>query len=62
MLIHVITHIIDGKDDLFGEQIIKTLIITALAILVYNVTFKKIIEPKLKEIHNMCNISKRKTQ
>lgn len=58
-LIHIITHIIDGKDDLFGEQIIKTLIVTALAILVYNIVFKKIVEPKLKELHSMCNMSKK---
>jgi hypothetical protein len=58
-LIHIITHIIDGKDDLFGEQIFKTLIVTALAILVYNVIFKKIVEPKLKELHSTCNASKK---
>jgi len=59
ILIHIITHIIDGKDDLFGEQIIKTLIVTALAIVVYNIVFKKIVEPKLKELHSMCNMSKK---
>lgn len=53
-LIHIITHMIDGKDELFGQQLFKTLLITTLAIITYHVLFKKSVEGKLKKIHNMC--------
>lgn len=55
MLIHVISHIIDRKDVLFGEQIFKTLMITTIAILAYHILFKKLVEPKLKKIQNVCS-------
>ncbi len=59
LLVHIITHIIDGKDELFGQQILKTLLITAIAIITYHILFKKLVEPKLKKIHNVCNKSRR---
>jgi len=55
-LIHVVTYIIDGNDQLLGPQLFKTLFITALAILLYHVIFKKIVEPKLKKIRYKCKI------
>ena len=57
LLVHIITHTIDGKDELFGKQIWKTLLITAISIITYHILFKKMVEPKLKKIHNVCNIS-----
>lgn len=60
MLVHVIAHIIDGKDILFGEQIWKTLMITAIAVLCYHILFKKLVEPKLKKIQNVCNETRNK--
>jgi hypothetical protein len=54
LLIHIITHIIDGKDELFGEPLVKTLYITAIAIMSYHILFKKLIEPKLKKIRSIC--------
>jgi dolichol kinase len=59
MLVHIIAHIIDGKDVLFGEQIFKTLLITVIAILTYHILFKKLVEPKLKKIHNVCNLTRK---
>lgn len=61
MLIHVITHIIDGKDEIMGMQTIKTLFITVVAILVYHIFFKKLVEPKLKKIKSICKEYKYKT-
>lgn len=54
MLVHIITHIVDGNDDLFGPQIFKTLLITAIAIISYNILFKKLVDAKLKKIHSVC--------
>jgi len=59
MLVHIVAHIIDGKDVLFGEQIFKTLLITSIAIITYHILFKKLVEPKLKKIHNVCNLARK---
>ena len=62
LLIHIITHIIDGKDELFGSQLIKTLFITAIAILTYHILFKKLINTKLKKIQSICSSDVKKTK
>lgn len=59
-LVHIITHVIDGKDELFSMQTIKTLFITAIAILTYHIIFKKIVSPKLKKIKSICKVPKNK--
>ncbi len=53
-LIHVITYCIDGKDELFGSQLFKTLFITALAVMAYHIIFKKFMNAKLKNIQSVC--------
>jgi hypothetical protein len=58
LLIHLITCSIDNKEQLFGMQLLKTLFITALAIVVYHVFFKKIMKKKLKNIHDACDDKK----
>lgn len=59
-LVHIVTHVIDGKDELFGHQTIKTLFITAIAILSYHILFKKLVDPKLKKIQYICKNPKKK--
>lgn len=54
LLIHIITHVIDGKDELFGINTIRTLFVTAIAILTYHILFKKLMDPKLKKIQSIC--------
>jgi hypothetical protein len=58
MLIHIITHIIDGKDELFNQQFFKTLLITAIAIITYHILFKKLVDTKLKKIQSVCKTRK----
>lgn len=53
-LVHIITHLIDGKDELFGQQLFKTLLITTIAIISYHILFKKTVDTKLKKIQNIC--------
>ena len=60
LLVHVITHLIDGEDELFGMKTIKTLFITAVAIMSYHIFFKKMTEPKLKKIKSICKVPKYK--
>lgn len=53
-LVHIMTHIVDGNDDLFGPQIFKTLLVTAIAIITYHILFKKLVDSKLKKIQSVC--------
>ena len=57
-LVHIITHIVDGNDDLFGPQIFKTLLVTAIAIITYHILFKKLVDAKLKKIQSVCKTLK----
>lgn len=61
LLIHVITYTMDRKDELFGAQLFKTLFATALAVIIYHIFFKKIMNAKLKNIQSTCNASKEYT-
>lgn len=58
-LVHIFTHIIDGKDELFGRDLFRTLVVTALAIISYHVLFKKIVTPKLKKLKIACKSHKK---
>jgi hypothetical protein len=53
-LIHVITHLIEGNVEISVKHLVRTLLISALAILTYNVFIKKIADEKLKKIRNEC--------
>lgn len=53
-LMHILTYTIDGKDELFGNQLFKTMFITALAVLAYHVIFKKLVNSKLKNLQSTC--------
>lgn len=58
LLVHLVTHILDGEDELFGIKTLKSLFITAMAILIYYVLFKKMVDAKLNNIRSKQNISK----
>lgn len=55
LLVHITTSIIEGKDEIFGETLFKALLITAIAILMYHLFFRKIVEPKLEKMKMVCN-------
>lgn len=58
LLVHVVTHIIDGEDDLFGQKTLKSMFVTAMAILIYYVLFKKLVDVKLNSLQSKHNTSK----
>jgi hypothetical protein len=47
LLVHIVTHVLDGEDELFG-----------MAILIYYVLFRKLINTKLNNIQSNCKPSK----
>ncbi len=61
LLVHLITYAIDKKDELFGSQVFKTLFITAFAVMMYHIFFKKFMNTKLKNIQSVCNSDKEYT-
>ena len=54
LLVHISTNIIDGKTDFFNEDFFRTLLITALAITMYHVFFRKLVEPKIEKMKIIC--------
>ena len=54
MLVHFATCMIEGKKAFFGEELFRTLIITATAIAMYHIFFRKIIEPKVEKMKLIC--------
>lgn len=55
LLIHVTTCIIEGKKEIFTETLFKSLLITAMAIVMYHIFFRKIVEPKLEKMKTVCS-------
>jgi putative effector of murein hydrolase LrgA (UPF0299 family) len=53
-LVHICTAIVDGKSDLFGEEFFKILIITIMAIILYHLFFRKIVEPIIEKMKLIC--------
>lgn len=53
-LVHISTCIIEGNKSLFGEDFFRTLLITALAILLYHIFFRKIMEPIIEKMKLIC--------
>jgi hypothetical protein len=49
--------VMDEKTELFTKDIIRTLAVTAIAIIIYNIFFRKIIKPKLKKVKSACYIN-----
>lgn len=53
-LVHICTCVVEGKSDFFSESLFRSLLITALAITLYHVVFRKIIEPKIEKMKLIC--------
>lgn len=54
MLVHITTCMIEGKKEFFGPELFRTLVITSLAIVMYHLFFRKIIEPKIEKMKLIC--------
>lgn len=53
-LVHVTTCLIEGKKNIFGEELFKTLLITSIAIVMYHIFFRKIVEPNVEKMKLIC--------
>jgi len=62
MLVHVATTIIEGKKSFLGEEFFRTMIITAMAIVLYHIFFRKIVEPKVEKMKLICYDGKERNE
>ena len=53
-LVHILSCIMDSKEEFVSSQFLRTLLSTAIAICIYHIFMKKNIEPKLKNLRNKC--------
>lgn len=53
-LLHVITNIVEHKTDIISESLFRTLITTLLAIAVYHLFIRKLIEPVIEKMKSVC--------
>jgi hypothetical protein len=60
-LVHITTCIVEGKKAFFSEELFRTLLITSVAIALYHIFFRKIVEPKVEKMKLICydDINKR---
>ena len=54
LLIHISTCIIDGDTNIFSDKLFKTLLITSMAIVLYHLFARKIVEPKVEKMKLIC--------
>jgi len=52
LMMHILSVIILKKEDLFGTPLFQTIIMTIMAIVLYHLFFRKIIEPELEKMKN----------
>ena len=57
-ILHVLNCLIDKKDELFDVNYLKVMLFTALAIVIYHITIKKLFQDKSKKLEPLCNIKK----
>lgn len=54
-LIHITTVIVNGKSNFSSKELTKTLFITAIAIALYHILFRKLVEPKVNKMKLICH-------
>lgn len=54
LLVHITTCVINGSNDFFSEELFRSLLITAVAIILYQLFFRKITEPYIEMSKLSC--------
>ena len=53
-LVHITTCIVEGEKAFLSEELFRTLLITAVAIALYHIFFRKIVDPKVEKMKLIC--------
>ena len=63
LLVHISTCIIKKDTNIFTDELFRSLLMTAMAIVMYHIFFRKLIEPHLEKMNLICfNGRKRHTE
>lgn len=54
-LLHILNYLIDAKEELFDINYLKMMLFTAIAITMYHITIKKMLNPKNKKLKIVCD-------
>ena len=57
IIVSFITSYLEGKDTL-DSQLLRTILATAMSVIIYNVLIKRFVDPKLKKLKKMCDDDK----
>lgn len=53
-LLHLISYSIEGNESLISSSILKTMLFTTIAIILYNIFVKKLFDPVMKKMKKEC--------
>lgn len=53
-LVHISACIVNGDNNFFTKELFRTLLITTMAIIMYHIFIRKIIEPKIEKMNLIC--------
>lgn len=53
-LLHVITNIVEHKTEILGKSLFQTLVITLIAIAIYHLFIRKLLEPVIEKMKMVC--------
>lgn len=54
LLVHISTCILEKDTQIFTEKLIRSLLVTGMAIILYHVFVRKLIEPKIEKMKLIC--------
>ena len=54
-LLHILNYLIDAKEELFDINYLKMMLFTAIAITMYHITIKKMLNPTNKKLKIVCD-------
>lgn len=53
-LLHIVSYAVEGTGQLFAPSVLKTMLFTVVAIIMYNIFIKKLFDPVTKKMKNIC--------
>lgn len=62
LLIQLCTFIIDRDTDILNKRVFKVMLVTAMAVICYNLFLRKIVEPPLKKMKIICKKDRSKKE
>lgn len=55
LLIHVFTYIVDTKEEFMNKMFVRTMLFTAMSIIIYNLVVKKLFMENVVKLRAICD-------